>query len=197
MTGLDKMISQIEEEAKKEAEGCLEAAEKKAESLMAEEMENARLKGEAYVNKAAEEAARYLERTQALAERKHRITLLQAKQDVIDGVLKKAYERLDHLDEKEYFAFISRLLRQYVQPLEGEILFSKRDRERLPAGFEEKITEIAEEKGGTLKLGNKDGDIENGFILVYGGIEENCTFRALFDSRKEILKDTVRRILFP
>ena len=39
MTGLDKMISQIEEEAKKEAEGCLEAAEKKAESLMAEEME--------------------------------------------------------------------------------------------------------------------------------------------------------------
>ena len=38
--------------------------------------------------------------------------------------------------------------------------------------------------------------IEDGFVLVYGGIEENCTFRALMDAKKDQLQDTVNQILF-
>ena len=73
--------------------------------------------------------------------------------------------------------------------------FSERDRKRFPAGFEKEIGKIAAERGGSLRLGD-NAAIDNGFILAYGGVEENCTFRAMFDSRKEALKDAARKVLF-
>lgn len=196
MTGLDKMISQIRDEAKAEAESRLAAAREEAGKLTAQAAAEGEAMGESYVRQAEEEAERYLERMRSSADMKRRMTLLQAKQEVIAGVLEKAYEKLDSLDEAAYFDLIRRLLVQYAQPLEGEICFSERDRKRLPPGFEKEIAKTAAEKGGTLRLGEKYADVENGFILVYGGIEENCTFRALFDSRKEELQDAARKVLF-
>ena len=38
--------------------------------------------------------------------------------------------------------------------------------------------------------------MDGGFLLVYGGIEENCTIRAVFDSKREELSDHVNRLLF-
>ena len=38
--------------------------------------------------------------------------------------------------------------------------------------------------------------MDGGFILCYGGIEENCSFDAIFDSAREHLQDAVQRILF-
>ena len=39
-------------------------------------------------------------------------------------------------------------------------------------------------------------NIDNGFILTYGGIEENCTIRAMFDAKRDELADSVYRMLF-
>ena len=47
-----------------------------------------------------------------------------------------------------------------------------------------------------MKLWEEAAPIDNGFILVYGGVEENCTFRALMDGGRERLQDAVRRVLF-
>ena len=192
MTGLDKMISQIQDEAKAEAERRVAEAREEARQAAAE----GEAMGDALLGQAEEEAERCLERVRSSADMKRRMTLLQAKQEVIAGVLEKAYEKLDSLDEAAYFDLIRRLLIQYAQPLDGEICFSERDRKRLPSGFEKEMAKIAAEKGGTLRLGEKYADVKNGFILVYGGIEENCTFRALFDSRKEALQDAARKVLF-
>ena len=38
--------------------------------------------------------------------------------------------------------------------------------------------------------------IKNGFILVYGGVEENCTINAMFDAKKDELSDIVHRLVF-
>ncbi len=37
-------------------------------------------------------------------------------------------------------------------------------------------------------------NIDNGFILAYGGIEENCTIRAMFDAKRDELSDIVHRL---
>ena len=66
----------------------------------------------------------------------------------------------------------------------------------MPEGFEEEIREIAGKNGGTLVLSKEPRKISGGFVLVYGGIEENCSFRAMFNSRKDELSDEVHRILF-
>ena len=55
----------------------------------------------------------------------------------------------------------------------------------------------AKKKGGSLELTETVPDgMDGGFILTYGGIEENCTIKALFDARREELSDKVNRQLF-
>ena len=39
-------------------------------------------------------------------------------------------------------------------------------------------------------------DIDAGFVLTYGGIEENCSFDAIFDSARETLQDKAQELLF-
>lgn len=66
----------------------------------------------------------------------------------------------------------------------------------MPADFEKRISAAAEEKGGSLVLSKEPKAIEDGFILVYGGIEENCTLKALLDAKKDELQDKVRDFIF-
>ena len=51
-------------------------------------------------------------------------------------------------------------------------------------------------EGAALTVSSETRDIDGGFVLTYGGIEENCSFDALFDSAHEMLQDKVQEILF-
>ena len=196
MTGLEKMIAQITDEAKAQAEVTLAAARDEAAGLAAEAEKEAKKISDDSRRKTEAEAARYMERVQSSAELRRRTALLTAKQEVIAEVLEKAYNRIDSLDDAEYFDLIRKLLVKYAQGESGEILFSSRDLGRLPDGFEAEIQEIAAKNGGALTLLREPAAIANGFILVYGGIEENCTFRSLFDTQKDELSDLVHKELF-
>ena len=62
---------------------------------------------------------------------------------------------------------------------------------------EEELSETFLEAGGfegapELYVLETDG----GFLLVYGGIEENCTLKAVFSAKREELSDQVNRMLF-
>lgn len=104
MTGLDIMLSQLQAEAKAEADSRLAAAREEAEQLLAQADAEADSGAELIVRQAEEEAARHLERTRSSADRKRRMILLQAKQEVIAEVLKKAYEKMDNLEDGAYFS---------------------------------------------------------------------------------------------
>ena len=94
MTGLDIMLSQLQAEAKAEADSRLAAAREEADQLLAQADAEAESGAELIARQAEEEAARHLERTRSSADRKRRMILLQAKQEVIAEVLKKAYEKM-------------------------------------------------------------------------------------------------------
>ena len=100
------------------------------------------------------------------------------------------------METKAYFEVIAKMIGRFALPKEGEILFSAKDLERMPEGFQKEIARMAEEQGGSLTVSKETRQMEGGFVLVYGGIEENCSFRALFDSRKDELQDKVNRLLF-
>ena len=121
---------------------------------------------------------------------------LAAKQDVISAVLGKAYDTVMELDADEYFGMLEKILEKHVLPEKGEICFSQRDLARMPEGFTGKIKTIAASKGGSLALSDEARRIDGGFLLIYGGIEENCTIKAVFDSKREELSDRVNRLLF-
>ena len=89
------------------------------------------------------------------------------------------------------------MLKKFVLPQEGSICFSSNDLKRMPENFESEIMDIAAKKGGKLTLLKEGNDtIRGGFVLLYGGIEENCTFKAMFDSKKGELSDKVHVLLF-
>ena len=136
------------------------------------------------------------ERTLSSCALQRRQILLEAKQEIIARILEKAYHTLIEADEDTYFRIIRKMLEKYTAGQAGEICFSERDLGRMPEGFEKEIQEIAEKNGGTLVLSKEPRKISGGFVLVYGGIEENCSFRAMFNSRKDELSDEVHKILF-
>ena len=50
--------------------------------------------------------------------------------------------------------------------------------------------------GGSLAVSREAQAIDGGFVLVYGGMEENCSFSALFDANREDFLDAARAVLF-
>ena len=108
----------------------------------------------------------------------------------------KALAQLQAKPAAEYFAAVLKLAERYARAQAGQILFSQEDLDRMDAGFADQLNEAAKKKGGSLTIGTECRPTGGGFVLVYGGIEENCTFPALFDARREELQDLIHRLLF-
>ena len=196
MTGLDKITSQIQEEAEASAKERVEAAQKEAEQILAD----AKAACEAMEKEASDKAAALKTvqdgRIHSAAEQKRKTALLKAKQEIIAEIIGSAYQTLKEEDTASYFLTMEKLVKTYALADKGEIYFSAADLGRMPADFEKKIEAAAQESGGSLTLQKEPKEIPDGFILVYGGVEENCTLKALFDAKKDQLQDRVNEMLF-
>lgn len=196
MAGLDKIIGQIEEESKGAAARTLEAARAEAEKIL----EMARKEAEeecCRIERRSDQAvANILERGRSAAELKKRGSLLAEKQRLIGETIAMVKEELKSLDGEAYFEMLLKLAVKSAQPGEGELLFSAKDLARLPEGFEEQVNAALKDKGAVLRVSADSRDIDAGFVLTYGGIEENCSFDAIFDSARETLQDKAQELLF-
>ena len=64
---------------------------------------------------------------------------------------------------------------------EGKIRFNEKDLSRMPQWFKDEINQAAKEKGGEIKINEMPENIDGGFILTYGDIEEKPrTVKSLF-----------------
>lgn len=190
MTGLEKIIEQIEREAEESAKKELETTRKEAERILteaAQEMEQIKL---AYVKQTDSQVELLLQRGEAAAALKRRKILLEAKQQVIMEILKQAKEDIVNLPTEEYFSLLTNMLKEHSSFGQCELRLSVRDLNRIPDSFKT----VIEQRGITL---SKDtAGIDGGFILSHGEIEENCSFEALFAASKEDLQDKISAIVF-
>ena len=196
MSGLDKMKARILEEAQNTAQEITGKAKADAEAAVQAAKKSAEAEAAKILERAKRDAADYGVRVDSSMDMRRKQAVLAAKQEVIGGVLEKAYDAVMNLDDEKYFEMLEKLLEKHALAEEGVICFSEQDLERMPQGFPEKIRNIAASKGGSLTLSEKPEKMDGGFLLVYGGIEENCTIRAVFDSKREELSDQVNRLLF-
>ena len=196
MTGLDKMKSQILDEAKAAAEGKIAEAKAQAEEMIRNAKEDAAKQTESILHKSKNDVSNYQERLESSIDLQKRTKILAAKQEVIAGVLEKARAKVEAMEAGEYFSMLLKMVEKYALAQDGEICLCAADLARLPEGFEAEVSRIAKEKGGSLKLSGEGKQIKNGFILVYGGVEENCTINAMFDAKKDELSDIVHRLVF-
>ena len=94
----------------------------------------------------------YEEKTVSGMEFLERNSILRAKQQVIEQAIDKARESIAGLNDEEYFNVLEKLLRKNVQQGKGKICFSKKDLDRIPNGFEDRVKEIVAENQGELVI---------------------------------------------
>lgn len=193
MNGLEKILKDINDDAQAECDNIINQARQKADEIIKEASaqvmknsltENEKLKNlENDLNNRIQSAAR-LEKLRII---------LSEKQKIISDIINKAYQKLLSLPDKEYFNILMKLAERNIQNGNGEIVFNEKDKNRLPKDF---IFELNEKANGSIILSNSTANIDGGFILVYGGIEENCSFDSIFHSNSEEFKDTTNKIIF-
>lgn len=196
MTGLEKMKSQILDEAKALADSKIAEANRRAEEILEEAKADAEKSVASISQRSDKDVANYRERIISSIDLQKRTKLLAAKQEVIAQVLDQSYDRLKTMETGEYFAMLLKLAEKYVLPQEGIMYFSQADLGKMPENFKSDVKKLAETKGGMLDISGEGRNIENGFVLAYGGIEENCTLRAIFDAKRDEFADKIHHILF-
>lgn len=196
MTGLDKIIGQIKSESDAAAAQTTAKARAKADQILEEARAQAKAECARIEQASAADVADRLSRSRSAADLQKRRTILAEKQRLISGIIEKAKQSLGTLPDGEYFDIIVRMAKRSALPEEGTILFSAKDRARLPEGFEAVLNSAIQDKGGKLVVSSETRNIDGGFVLAYGGVEENCSFTALFDSAHEFLQDKVQELLF-
>lgn len=196
MSGLDKIIADIGESAQNQYNDIIAAAEKEADALLESEKIAADSDAESYVNRAKERIKTAENAEEASNEMLLRQGILKAKLSIIDETREKAVNEILVLDEKEYFAALKKvILGNYLEASSGLLRLNEADRKRLPADFLSTLNKELS-NGASLKLDEKTANIRGGCILVYGDIEENCSFDAIAASLKDTLRDETYKILF-
>ena len=196
MRGIEKITAQIIGEAEEKKAAIEEEIQHKIDELNAKTDEEIKAELERINEDTLREEGTLEELAGLAAQQKRRQAALSAKQEVIGEIINEAYERLLNLEDEKYFAVIKKMLEDNVLSEKGEIIFSARDRQRMPKDFEDVIKNVAFEKGGELVMSDEIRSIDGGFVLVYGGIEENCTFKAMLEASREELHDMVNGKLF-
>lgn len=196
MSGLDKIKDRILSDAEKKASEKMEEAGKEAETIKSEAVREADKLSKDIKAKAEQDAESYGERVGSSIDLERRTKILAAKQEMIKGVIEEAGKKIMSLDDKEYFGLLLRLVEKNARAEKGELCLSREDLAKVPEGFDKAVQDAARAKGGDLVISKEARDTGRGFILNYGGIEENCTFDALFESRKDDFQDIVQTILF-
>lgn len=195
MAGIDEILNMIELQQQQTENSIITAANRKAAAIANEGREKA---DEAYsdsMKSSKEKLAQSYENTISSIDAEMKRRVLACKVECIGAVIEKTLEKLDKLPDKEYFAVMERLLEKKLTSDDGVLSLSKRDLARA-GDFGKKAEELAKKAGGTVKLSDKAADIENGFILTYGLISENCSFCAMIEAEREGVRDTAARALF-
>ena len=195
MSGIDKILQEIEEEGRAAADRITQEAGEKIENLRKEILEKAQARCEEKRAQGGRESRGILERGASGAELLSRRMILEAKQELLAELLRKAQESIYQMENHEYFALIRRIVAKNALPRPGELLLSPEDRERLHDGFEKELAGLLPE-GGSLKVSSETRDIRGGCVLLYDGVEENCSIEALFSAGKDEMTDLARSILF-
>ncbi|WP_294750991.1 H(+)-transporting ATPase [uncultured Ruminococcus sp.] len=196
MSGLDEILNLIDAQQKQTEDSLIKAAVSKANAIKAEGDKKAQKAYEDFMNRSTAQAEKDFENSCNSADAAMKRRILACKVELIDQAVEKTVSKLRSLSDKEYFELMTKLAERHIRADKGVISFGGKDLSRLPADYESKLNELAKKKGGEITVSKEAADIEDGFILTYGLISENCSFCSIIESEKEAVRDTAARVLF-
>ncbi len=194
MTGLEAILAQIQADADNQREELLSAAKQDAQETLERAKQEADRQSKAILEAAQAKANAIRERAESAALLEKRDQLLRCKQQLIREALDKVCTALEDAPTEEYFSILLELAARSALPGEGVLYLNARDLARLPDNFQHALDE--ETPQGKITVSKTPRELESGFVLVYGPIEMDCTFPALFRSAYDQLRDAAGTILF-
>ena len=193
MSGLEKIISQIEYESNDRCRSIIDNAQKKAALIVEEAGAQAQSILDDGRNETAKKVENIKQGAQSSAQLAKNKILLESKLEIIDEMLKKALDELRNLPEKEYFDILGSLIIANAKEGKGLLCLSEKDGKALPKDFIDSVNKKLE--NGSVEL-SSTADINGGFILIYGDIDINCSFDAIASSKRDELRDALNKLLF-
>ena len=196
MTGLEKIIGEIKSESDSAVRKVTDKARAEADSIIAEAMQSAEEEADK-IRQASETAARDAgERAKSAADLRRRRAILAEKQKLIAETIAKAKKKVEGFSDEEYFENMKKLIGKNAGSGKGTLHFAKQDLARMPKNFSSTLGKFLP-AGADLTISSEPAkEIDRGFVLVYGGVEENCSLDAVFEAQTDILQDRVKKILF-
>lgn len=192
MSGLDQIIQSILDAAQKESDEILQAAKEKADSILqAADRDVAALELEAEEN-IKKETQKLQQMAAAADQQNRRQILLKTKLDVIGQCIRAARDKILTMPDAEYFDMLYQLFENQHIEKDGEILFSEKDKERLPDDFIARLNTVSD---GKIALSDECINIEGGFVVRCGQIEINCTIDSILSEKESILQDRLNKYL--
>ena len=196
MTGTEKIVGRIKLDSAQKCENMIAQARQQAAQIT----EKAAAEGEALSGGANEiaknQADEIIRMAVSAAQQKAGQIILAARIEALNEALNAAAGSFRDMPADEYFSALSALAIKNAMPGTGEMRLSERDLKRLPPQFEAKINESLTEKVSSVKIGGEPAAIDDGFILVYGDVEINCTISALIEASRDELKEKICGIIF-
>ncbi len=191
MNGREKILNRI----KSDCDENIKAIELEAQAECDKIIKNAKLQIE---ENDKENSAKVLSKiAQINAGTKSRIELgirnaiLKKRREEINITLEMIHNTLLNLNDKEYFEALCKLAAS-MNGGEGVIYLNEKDLKRVPSDFEAMLKNV----GINASLSNDTVDIDGGFILKNGNIEENMSFDAIIAARRDEIEDMINRELF-
>ena len=189
MTGLENIIKHIEDDAKNNAAEMITAAKDEAKKRIDDANTESKRIIDEFKEVAEKKAKETILRATSASELELKKSVLIKKQEIINELIRDAKKELEDQNTEDYFDFLGKLVSAYAQDKEGHILLSEKDKNNITKSFKKILKEH--------NLEIIDKSMENsGFILIYGSIEINCTFDAIFDAYNEEFLDLLNTFLF-
>lgn len=190
MAGIENILSIISSQQKQTEKAIISAAEKKADGIITEGNEKAAKEYEEYLKKAKIQLSLDYDNAVSSVDAQMKRKTLAYKVKCIDGIVEKTIDKLNSLPDDEYFAVLEKLVSHKADSGKGILFLNKKDLSRVTESFRNTVKNLG------IEISAETADIENGFILTYGLISENCSFRAIIDAERDSVRDIISRELF-
>lgn len=190
MDRLTNITNTIVDNARKDADDIISNAEEKCIAVRKEYEHLGEAEYNRIIGKAEEQSKNIIFVANSTAKQKATQEMLKAKTLIISDIIALSCDEFLSCEADIYFSYIDKLLDSFGGLTGGEIVFNKKDKERLP----EKTRNLLLSKG--FSLSERDGDFRGGFIIKHGKIEENCTIDGIVNDKREILIDFINSKMF-
>ena len=195
MDGLTNIIDKINEKNDADCKQIIESAEEKAKRIL-EDAEQTAQKSVEEINAAYKSRADVINaKAISGAQLEYKRIVLSEKSRIIDSCVDRALATACESSDEVYFGYFEKLVCSHALCGEGTMKMSKKDLERLPDGFENKLCNLLP-KDKTLKISKVAIDCDGGFIIEYPEMKVDCTFKSLIEDNIDDIRDCISSYLF-